>query len=480
MPLSTPGPSPSSCSAPHTGLLLVALACALLALGAERAGAKDCGGQVACACGDRVVGSAVLTQSLNNCEGDGLVVATGTLDCNGRQIAGPGDRTESVGVLVRGFTGAGAQGAQVRNCRVRNFGRGIEIDSGSGNTLSNNVVFNNDIGIWLGDGTSGNLVEDNHVRDNRDEGIHVGGGSSANEIARNSLVKNKTENLYLVRTHGNLVHHNVIDDSDSAAILLKNSDDNELVGNEVKDRNVLLRGDSNGNVFRDNVLAAGYFNLHALEEGDVWGYPHDNHVIGGELRKASTCFEFNGAYENTVSDVLVDTCRTKEEKESGGVVPYGNLVEVIRVDVGEPNYHGRRRSGSVRLSGNERRPDRLRIDVRGLEPSSAMDPANEEIGCSLADFQGTICSFSIPAGILERRQRGARLVDPSGSRGGLQRLDFHPMEGGRWRIKIIAKTDLAEADFPVMTLACYIGDDDFEFTDFWKEHSRGWNLSVQQ
>lgn len=456
-------------------VLLLAMAFPLALV--HEAGAKDCGGAVPCECGDRVVESVTLPQSLNNCLGDGLVVAAGVVDCDGRQIAGPGDRTSTVGVLIKGFTGAGAQNAGVRNCRVRNFGRGIEVDSGSGNTVANNVVFSNEIGIWLGDGAASNVIEDNHVRDNRDEGIHVGSGTTGNHVRRNTLINNKTENLYLVGAVGNSLYDNVIDDSDAAAVLLKDSDDNELSRNEIRDRNVLVRGDSNGNTFTDNVLAAGYFNFRAHEDDGAWGYPHDNHIVGGSVLKASTCFEMNGAYQNSASGVLVDTCRVSEQKEAGGLVPYGNSFEVIRTDVGDPEYHGQRRAGSIRLSGTPTRPDRLRIDMRGIELPDGLAPG-DSVGCTLTDYYGIVFSFTVPGSAINITTRGGEFVDGGGTFGGVQRLNLYHLSDGRWRIKFSAKADLTDAEYPLMTLACQVGNGSFSFTDFWTDHRRGWNLRV--
>jgi len=458
---------------------LVALPALAMVLSlATTATAKDCGGGIVCACGDRVVAPTTLTQSLNNCLGDGLVVAAGSIDCLGRQIAGPGAQTQATGIRIIGFNGSGATGVVVRNCRVRNFGRGIEVDSGSGNTLENNVVFSNEIGIWLGDGTSGNHLLTNHVRDNRDEGIHVGTGTHDNEIVGNEFVNNSIENLYLINTTGNEIRGNELRESGSAAILLKNADGNVFTDNEIYDRPIHVRGDSSHNSFVDNYVASNY-RFQANEEQGGWTFPHDNQVTGGTISKASTCFEFEGAHDNTVADVRVDTCRAFEEKERGGLVPFGNSVEVIRIDVGNARDSGQRRSASLRLAGSTTGLDRFKIDLRGLVPDTSLDPLHEDVQCTLADFQGTILDFFLPAGSLESRGRQITYVDSKGLVGGLRRLDLREMDDGLWRIKLTGKTQIETADYPLMTISCQIGDDVFTFNDFWDELARGWNLRVQ-
>ncbi len=462
-------------------LLRLALGLGILAVTAlpEAAEAKDCGGGIACACGDRVVAAATLSQSLNNCLGDGLVLAAGSIDCLGRQIAGPGDQTDAVGIRIAGFNSSGATGAVVRNCRVRNFGRGIEIDSGSGNTLDNNVVFNNHIGIWLGDGTSGNHLTGNHIRDNRDEGVHVGASTHDNVIDGNEFVNNSNENLYLIDTTNNQVTGNELRESGSASILLKNASDNTFTDNQVFDRPIHVRGGSSNNDFVGNGVSS-YYRFQANEESaGSWTYPHHNVVEGGAIAKASTCFEFEGAHDNTVTGVEVDTCRAFEEKERGGLVPFGNSVDVIRIDIGNARHSGQRRSASLRFAGSSAGLDRFKIDLRGLIPDTSFDPLHEDVYCSLVDFQGTILSFFLPAGSLEPRGDQMSYIDSKGLVGGLRRLDLREMEDGRWRIRLTGKTQIQTADYPLMTISCQIGDDIFTFNDFWDELKRGWNLRVQ-
>lgn len=453
-------------------------ALAILFSGAAITDAKDCGDSVACGCGDRVVAPANLSQSLNNCLGDGLVVAAGGVDCLGHQIAGPGDQTSAVGIRISGFNSSGASGTFVRNCRVRNFHRGIEVDSGTANTIENNILFSNEIGVWLGDGTSYNSVVSNHIRDNRDEGLHIGSGTHHNDIGENSFSNNMNENLYLIGTSENSVHDNELVESNEATIMLKNATGNTFTRNRVFDRLIHVRGNSFGNVFAENEVWS-YFRFQADEEGGVWGYPHSNQVTGGQIAKASTCFEFEGAHENVVDDVDVDTCRAYDEKERGGLVPFGNSVSVNRIDIGNAQQSGQRRTASLRFARTNPAADRFRIDLRGLSPDTSLAPLTEDVQCSLTDFQGTVLSFFLPAGALELRGKQFTFLDPKGTIGGLRRFDLRETVGGRWRMKMTGKTALETADYPLRTITCQVGDDVFEFNDLWEERARGWNLRVQ-
>jgi hypothetical protein len=51
---------------------------------------------------------------------------------------------------------------------------------------------------------------------------------------------------------------------------------------------------------------------------------------GGKIRKTDVCFKLFGAYESTATGVVTDgRCAPIIEAERGGLVPYGNTVEVL-------------------------------------------------------------------------------------------------------------------------------------------------------
>ena len=447
-------------------------------LAVDEAAAKDCGGAIACACGDRVVASTTLADDLNNCLGDGLILAAGILDCAGRQIAGPGDRTGSIGIALSGPGGQGATGAQIRNCRVRNFGRGVEIRGGTGNVLAGNVLFDNEVGIWIAAASSGNRIEDNYVHDNRDEGIHIGSGARLNTVEANLFVNNRAENVYLLGASANIVRDNTLDGAKAAAIFLKNSSGNVIEDNEILDRSVLLRGDSDGNLFLDNDLTSGAFVFSAIEDASGWRHPNGNTVVGGQIAKASTCFELVGAYENSASDVVVDTCATMQEKPAGGLVPFGNQIAVTRMDLDDA-ASGQRRTGSLRRAGADGVPDRYKIDLRNLPIAGAVDLAGIAVGCELRNADGTVLAANLPAGALEAAGDGARFIDRTGTADGVTRLHLRRSGSGSWRIRIAGRMALGEVRVPLMTLDCHIGEHQVTFTDLWRVQPRGWRLRVQ-
>lgn len=455
-------------------LTLVALALG----GSAPAGAADCGGSVACQCGDRVVASITLPGHLDSCPGDGLTLVSGVLDCADHQISGPGDNTSTAGVILEG------NGVTLQNCRLRNFGDGARVEGALGASILNNVAFDNAHGIWVGGGAFGTVIDGNEVRDNQDEGIHLGSGTAGSFVRNNDVGDNDAENVYLLGTTANVVEDNVLGGAKDAGIFVKNSWHNDVRRNTVGDRPILVRGDSYDNRFEDNDLLSGGYVFEAFEEDDVWTYPHDQTVTGGSV-DASTCFEFLGSYDNTVTDTVVDDCRHLEEKEYGDLVPYGNVVSVIDVSPGS----GSGGSGGSGSSGGSRKgrikrskpvgdlKDTLKLDFE-LPQGVDIDLATDDVEITVSDDDSIIYRVTFPAGWIEEKNssRWQYKGKPDESPGGVKKLlfRFHPILG--WSVKLRAKTNLDLADEADMTVEWTIGDDEGSTADQWQEKSNGWLL----
>ena len=296
----------------------------VLAVPAVAAG-KECGGAVACACGDSVRGTAVLTGDLAGCTNGLRVKNAAVLDCAGHTVAGALE-VGNEGIVVE------AQGAVVRGCTVTGFKTGIRVRGGGGNRLEDNaIVGNTRYGIELAVATAGNEIVDNVVLDSGDEGIHVGTGADANVIAGNEIARSKRENLYLLDVERCRIEANRISGGGSAAIYVKHAQSNVFTDNEIEDRPVQLRGESDENVFVGNRLDGAGFLFQAYKDAKRgWKGPRSNVVQGGAVLDVSTCFRFEGAAGNEVDGVRVDRCRPFTQKKSGGIAATGNSVEVVR------------------------------------------------------------------------------------------------------------------------------------------------------
>jgi len=288
-----------------------------------------CGGATPCACGDTVVESTTLDADIGVCDRSALRITSAVvLDCAGHTITGNDLSNAKFGIEVDG-----AVGAEVRNCRVTKFRRGIRIYGGSNNVLRDNESFENKYGIDLAGGTQRNVLRKNLVRDNRDEGVHLG-ESHRNKLVANVLDDNKRENLYLLRSNGNLVKGNLSKRSNASSIYVKHSSRNRFVRNRVEDTALQLRGDSRRNVFEGNYLKGNGYLFEAYEEPTGWTYPSDNVMSDDCIRKTDFCYRFYGAFDNTATAARVDARCAPPENEPvtlgamGGQEATGNVVEL--------------------------------------------------------------------------------------------------------------------------------------------------------
>lgn len=304
-------------------LARLGLAVALLAPAA--AAGKECGGAIACACGDSVRAAAVLSGDLTGCATGLRVKGDAVLDCAGHAITGA-TTGGNEGIVVEGT------GAVVRDCTVTSFRTGIRVRGGGANRIEGNrVLANSRYGIELAVATSANEILGNVVLDSGDEGIHVGTGADANVIAGNEIARSKRENLYLLDVAGSRVEANRIWGGGSAAIYAKHARDGVFADNVIDDRPVQLRGASDANLFTGNRLDGAGFLFQAYKDAKRgWKAPRGNLVRGGAVLDVATCFRFDGASGNTVEEVHVDRCRPFTQKKAGGLAPTANAVEVVR------------------------------------------------------------------------------------------------------------------------------------------------------
>ncbi len=279
-------------------------------------------------CGSSVSGALVLVDDVDNCPHTGLVLGSGAvLDCDGHSITGAvGGDEETWGVLV-----ADAVGAEVRNCRVTGFGRGIRVDGGSANRVIDNVTPSNlRYGIELAGATLGSRVVGNLVEGTGDEGIHVGTGADGSEIVDNVSRGNAAENLYVLASAGVVATGNVLESPGpgKASLFVKNSSGGTYSGNRVQGL-VHLRGDSHDNAFDGTESTDRGFRLEGWQEnGGPWGFPHDNTFEGGTITGADVCFAFVGAHHNTAAHVIAKGCTPVESSSTGGQDPVENVVRI--------------------------------------------------------------------------------------------------------------------------------------------------------
>jgi parallel beta-helix repeat protein len=280
---------------------------------------------------------------------------------------------------------AAVTGAQVRNCHVTTFRRGLRVIGGGSHTLVGNELSKNKYGIDLAGQTAANRIEGNVIRDSRDEGIHAGTGASDNLIVGNQIVNSKAENVYILEASGTRVIGNVIVNAGNASVFIKHSTDSYVASNLVWDTGIELRGDSWGNILEHNQLRGGDGFLFEAYQEDVWKYPHDNQVRGGTVFNAKPCVRMFGAYDNHVQGVTIDDdCGAIQEAPAGGLPPSGNTFDLT---VTEPGPAGARSAVQVTTSARELRAGDVLTLGLAVHNGPTNVPLDLYVGILLPDHQ---------------------------------------------------------------------------------------------
>ncbi len=96
------------------------------------------------------------------------------------------------GVLIDSYSGVSRNNTISENLITQNIDVGIQIrDLGSElNTVSNNIIFNNTIGVELGSSTGKNTIKGNHIGNSSYTGVLINALSQDNEIYENCFFTN--------------------------------------------------------------------------------------------------------------------------------------------------------------------------------------------------------------------------------------------------------------------------------------------------
>lgn len=304
--------------------VLLSLMIASLALPSAPALAADCGGSVACACGDTVLRGTVLEADLEDCTQTGLVVGPGvTLDCRGHAVRG---RSSRDGILL-----AEAEGARVRGCTVTGFRTGIRVRGSHGQLVSENLLTGNRRGFSVGDGASNVRFEHNRVETSAEIGVYIGPDTSDVSVVRNVILDGLKENVEVVGSASVAIDDNILGGVTRYALRLTDSPNGRVRGNEIRSGKIQVRGASSGSLFLDDLLLGreGYeFRGEEDREGN-WSFPDHGVIRGGAIPNASRCFRFAGSSYNEIDGVALGVCVTRpvELKTLNGQAAVGNTID---------------------------------------------------------------------------------------------------------------------------------------------------------
>lgn len=311
-----------------------ALSLLLVILAVPTLEAANCGGAIPCNCGDTVTSNYVMPADLGPCSGHGLSLASGvTLDGNGRRISGPMNGSDFYGVYLRGTAGG-----TVKNVLVTGFRHGIRLRDAHGNQILDSKAFRNgDFNAHVGYGidvaisSSNNTFRNNLVYDNADEGVHLGSGTGDNTFVGNSVYNNFLENIYLLESHNNTLADNTTWGGQNS-LYVKDSSFNVIEGNTLRDRTLLIRGDSHDNELRDNTFTGAGVHFQVYTSETPIRHPHDNTVIGGSITGAATCVRFSSSWANMIEDTTLSSCGTDIASNGDQAQSHNTFVGVAFTD----------------------------------------------------------------------------------------------------------------------------------------------------
>jgi nitrous oxidase accessory protein NosD len=267
----------------HATLLLAGLLCVAACLPARAADVQDnCAHTVESLPATLdAQGTWCLARDLSTNAASGIAINVAnnnvTLDCNGHAIDGTaGAATAAIAVNANG-----RRATTIRNCRIRGFRYGINLDGNTGaNLVEDNVLEAN---TWVGIGSegSGDIVRRNRVLDT---------GASTTAEARNPTA------IYVLGSV--LVQDNMISgvvapvgtNGYAYGIYVRQSEDASVLGNRVKGLvpdgtgwadGILLYSGSGGSIGRVNVHGNAVFGQGLANEIGIWCTPDNQASVAG-------------------------------------------------------------------------------------------------------------------------------------------------------------------------------------------------------
>jgi len=205
------------------------------------------------------------------------------LDCQGKTINGtrwirtePTTTYASYGIILESVNRA-----KIKNCSVNNWCYGINVISGSHNTIENNTISSCEREGILVEASSYNTIENNTIYSNQcgvkvthtgQLGYGTALGSTYNTIENNTIYSNREYGIYIcgVINEQNTIKRNEID-SNHIGIKLT-GERNEIVSNRIENSNnagIDLPGGATYYTSRDNIIYNNLFNN--TKNVDIYG-----------------------------------------------------------------------------------------------------------------------------------------------------------------------------------------------------------------
>ena len=185
----------------------------------------------AVSCGQVITTSRLVTNDLLDCLGNGLVIGANgiTLDLGGHTIDGTG---LGVGIVNNGF-----DSVTITNGIVQEFDFGVQLNDGTATNIVSNVTLqlNQEAAIHLvdaDDGTSGNTIRNNTLLDNA-LGIWLTEGTQHALVRANTVTSTSGDAIRVESSSGNRIELNVVSESSGAGVALAGANNNVVIQNTI-------------------------------------------------------------------------------------------------------------------------------------------------------------------------------------------------------------------------------------------------------
>lgn len=323
--------------------------------------AADCGGDIACICGDTLNDSRILDVNdlLTACEGTALIIGADdiTLDCNGTTISGPG-------ITYSNYAGVYSEYARdiIENCAIEDFDYGVQIYSDNNTVQDNNIsdisigidsessqydgamyVLRNmidgaeDTAIYLDYAYDGDIIQYNHIY-NSGEGIFLGVAING-DISYNIIIDTLIDDAISLDYCDDMnIQENVIDGVESTGIDIRDSEGGiNIINNIITDSNgegIYLYLVSYANIAENKINLSE--DLGPIEQDAIYiegeGDSSYNNIYNNKIYLLGGSYAGNqyGIYieddSNNITNNIIECTELPEEGLSYGMYLDGSYV----------------------------------------------------------------------------------------------------------------------------------------------------------
>jgi parallel beta-helix repeat protein len=214
---------------------------------------------------------------------------------------------------------ANISGFSIRNCSY--YDHGIIIDSTNNNTIRDNIISGNTIGIYLYESIN-NTISGNHIRSNIFWGIGLDIGANYNTISGN-IISDNSIGIFFHHSYNNKITGNYIVSNRDLGIELNFLCNKTIISN----KNYAIQDYSNG----DNLIYNNFFDndYNAWDDGEnIWNITKTSgiNIVGGQWLGGNYWNSYSG--EDLDGDGLGDTKLPHKEriKNGGDWLPLTNQL----------------------------------------------------------------------------------------------------------------------------------------------------------